>query len=50
MGEDVRVEYAADLNANRFGSGFPTNKNIDNKFTNHPWNLNNFQKQKNSIL
>lgn len=36
VGDCTRVEYAADLNANQFGSGFGN--------YNHPWNFKNFQK------
>jgi len=54
VGEDYRVEYAADLDAIKYGSGFG-NKHMNltasqKKYVNHPWNLINFQHQKNSFL
>jgi len=55
VGEPLKVEYAADLNANKFGSGFGTQgqkvvHESQSNYCNHQWNLCNFQRQKNSIL
>lgn len=50
------MEYAADLDANVYGSGFgrkdhSLNSNGEtNPLEDHPWNLNNFQDQKNSMF
>ena len=55
MGKDLKVEYAADLDAKRFGSGFGnrTQKILHEKqpnYTTHHWNFANFQNQKNSFF
>jgi len=47
-GEEYKVEYAADLNASKFGNGFGMRgqKVLDAnqlKYTEHPWNFINFQ-------
>jgi hypothetical protein len=48
VGKELKVEYAADLDAGRYGSGFGRKDhhlNKDgkkNKFEDHAWNLNNF--------
>lgn len=62
-GKDVIVEYAADLPADKVGSGFPhehfdssklvapsVSKSEFKKYMNHPWNLNNFTKGKESLM
>lgn len=50
----VTVEYGADLDSARVGSGFPTNpaaiKKKDMKYFNSGWNLNNIKKQKGSVF
>lgn len=48
VGEEYRVEYAADLSADRYGNGFgmPTQKVLHKnqpKYKDHPWNFANFQ-------
>jgi hypothetical protein len=43
------AEYAADLPANKFGSGFPT-KEQDSKFGSHKWNFLNLNDAENSML
>ena len=48
IGERMQVQYAADLSAKKFGSGFP--QYCDNEYTNHPWNLNHMDQLKNSFL
>jgi hypothetical protein len=55
VGNNVKVEYAADLNADIYGNGFGmetmTNLTEDQKkYVDHPWNLANFQSNKNSLL
>jgi hypothetical protein len=40
--EEIKVEYSADINSQKFGSGFPTQ--ADQEYTTHPWNFNNFHK------
>jgi len=47
MGGDYQVEYAADLNAKKYGNGFGMrNQKLRNDnqkhYVNHPWNLANF--------
>lgn len=48
MGKETKIEYAADLNAKRYGSGFgmPNQTNLSDltkeKYVNHPWNFANF--------
>ena len=38
---DVEVEYGADLHSPRYGSGFATTqRESDNPYASHPWNLN----------
>lgn len=55
MGSPIKVEYAADLNASKYGNGFGM-KNQANlpegskPYVNHPWNFANFQKSNNSLL
>lgn len=51
----MRVEYAADLPVLKFGSGFGREgqKILDERqkdYLNHPWNLNNFYKDFNSLM
>ena len=47
VGEEEKVEYAADLNAKKYGSGFGT-KTMPKipegsaSYVDHPWNLSNF--------
>lgn len=46
VGDRYKVEYAADLNADKFGNGFgmPNQKLIDEnqaKYVKHPWNFAN---------
>lgn len=49
-GEKVfRFNYAADLPVNKYGSGFPTVKQ-HKKYGSHPFNFNNFNDQKRSLL
>ena len=48
IGEKIKVEYAADLSAREFGSGFPIH--WDNEYSVHPWNFNNLDKARNSLL
>mmetsp|Transcript_9373 Transcript_9373/g.7160 ORF Transcript_9373/g.7160 Transcript_9373/m.7160 type:complete len:81 (-) Transcript_9373:749-991(-) len=50
VGEKIRVEYAADLSVQQYGSGFGREgqKVINQeslKYRKHPWNLNNMYKQ-----
>ena len=47
-GAPLRVSYAADLPADKFGSGFPTDKK--SAYGSHPWNLNFMKSQKDSLL
>lgn len=48
IGDRIKVQYGADLSAEKFGSGFP--KFSDNEYVRHPWNLNNMDEVKNSFL
>jgi hypothetical protein len=48
LGDRVTVEYAADLPSQRYGSGFSADPN--NQYSKHPWNLNNFDRVKNSLF
>ena len=55
IGEEKRVEYAADLNANVYGSGFGNKKQKQlseqqSAYTDHAWNFCNFQYQPNSLF
>jgi len=55
QGEDHRVEYAADLPADQFGSGFgrkehPLLDQRSEEYLDHPWNMNNCFKAKNSLV
>eukprot|EP00347_Sterkiella_histriomuscorum_P022301 403330965 len=55
VGPEMKVEYAADLPTQTFGSAFGRHgqKIYDKKAEkqlDHPWNLNNFYKQKDSLL
>ena len=55
VGNNVKVEYAADLNADIYGNGFgmKSMKNLtedQKKYVDHPWNFANFQSNKNSLL
>ena len=48
VGNNVKVEYAADLNASIYGNGFGmktmTNLTEEQKnYVDHPWNFANFQ-------
>ncbi|KAM3187487.1 hypothetical protein ACTXT7_002202 [Hymenolepis weldensis] len=49
---EVTVEYGADLNSSKTGSGFPTipNSKIAQEYASSPWNLNNFAKNPLSAL
>ena len=55
VGDLLKVEYAADLNAAYYGNGFGM-KEMTNlteeqkKYVDHPWNFANFQLGKNSLL
>lgn len=44
-----KVEYAADLPTNKFGSGFPTPEQNE-EFGTHPWNFLNLNNGKDSLL
>jgi len=44
-----KVEYAADLPTNKFGSGFPNLKQ-DRQYGGHPWNFLNLNNAKDSLL
>lgn len=49
------VEYAADLPANQFGSGFgrkdqKLNDARSQDYIDHPWNMNNYHKHENSLV
>lgn len=51
----MRVEYAADLNVQVFGSGFgrddqPLIDKRSEEYLDHPWNLNNFFRQPGSLM
>jgi hypothetical protein len=48
IGDRIQIQYAADLSARKFGSGFP--QYSDNEYTSHPWNLNYMDELKNSML
>lgn len=48
LGKKIVVQYAADLNSDNFGSGFP--RHCDNDYSSHPWNLNNLNQLKDSLL
>ena len=48
IGEKIEVQYAADLPAKEFGSGFSTDPN--NEYSKHPWNFNNMDLLNNSML
>jgi hypothetical protein len=55
MGSTVKVEYANDLDVSKFGSGFGRKdqkllSSEQAKYVNHPWNLNNFSNNLNSLL
>ena len=55
QGEELRVEYAADLDTKEVGSGFgrPGQKIINDKqaeYADHPWNLNNLPHGSNSLM
>ena len=47
-GERLEISYAADLPADKHGSGFPTDPS--NEYSRHPWNLNHIYKEQNSLL
>jgi len=47
-GDDTTVEYVADLDTEKFGSGFP--KDPKNPMSHHPWNINNLRNLKDSLL
>jgi len=54
-GRDITVEYAADLSADRFGSGFgregqPLKAKKSSEYVDHPWNMNNYFKLDNSLM
>ena len=47
VGDEIKVEYAADLNSKKYGSGFglKNQKLMSEKqaeYLNHPWNFGNF--------
>lgn len=56
--KEIQVRYGADLMASKVGSGFPTKgdncRTVDTKerqhYANHPWNLNNLPKLRESVL
>lgn len=53
--KDVKVEYAADLPSNKYGSGFPTRampnwKDSDFVYEKNLFNLNNIKNSPSSIL
>ena len=55
QGEDIRVEYAADLPVTTYGSGFGREgqrvfDRRSNEYLEHPWNLNNLGKQAGSLM
>ena len=43
------VNYAADLNTNEYGRGFPS-ESEDAKYGSHPWNFRNLNFQEDSLL
>lgn len=55
VGDQVKVEYAADVPVNVFGSAFGRfNQKVmsarQTEYVNHPWNLNNLMNQRNSLM
>ncbi|CDW79070.1 lysine-specific demethylase 5b [Stylonychia lemnae] len=55
MGPLMKVEYAADLNVQLYGSGFGREgQQVQDKrseeYLDHPWNLNNLYKQEGSLM
>ena len=55
VGPTTRVEYAADVATSKFGSAFgrPGQKILSKeqeKYQEHPWNLNNLSKATNSLM
>ena len=44
----MKVEYAADIPAHEYSSGFPTNET--DPYANHPWNFNIINKGENTLL
>jgi histone demethylase JARID1 len=55
VGEPYRVEYAADMRVDKYGSGFsrpgqPITDQRQSDYVDHPWNLNNLLVAKNSLM
>ena len=60
VGPRTRVEYAADVETSKFGSGFPKagqreqqsgpEDSSSSAYKQHPWNLNNLPKSFNSLM